>query len=62
MIGDPTGALETRASRSTREEIRANAETYRAQLGKVLDMARTRDPGVQLDVARASSTLEHVIR
>jgi tyrosyl-tRNA synthetase len=41
MIGDPTGRSETRRP-PTREEIRNNAETYRAQLGKVLDMSRTR--------------------
>src|SRR6266481_1504718 len=40
MIGDPTGRSETRRP-LTWEEIRSNAETYRAQLGKVLDMART---------------------
>ena len=41
MIGDPTGRSETRKP-LTWEQIRANAETYRAQLGKVLDMARVR--------------------
>lgn len=41
MIGDPTGRSETRRP-LTWDEIRANAETYRQQLGKVLDMARTR--------------------
>jgi tyrosyl-tRNA synthetase len=41
MIGDPTGRSETRKP-LTWDEIRANAETYRAQLGKVLDMARVR--------------------
>jgi tyrosyl-tRNA synthetase len=41
LIGDPTGRSETRKP-LTREEIRANADTYRAQLGKVLDMARAR--------------------
>ena len=40
MIGDPSGRSETRKP-LTWEEIRANAETYRAQLGKVLDMGRT---------------------
>ena len=40
MIGDPTGRSETRRP-LTWEEIRANAETYKAQLGKVLDMSRT---------------------
>jgi tyrosyl-tRNA synthetase len=41
MIGDPTGRSETRKP-LTREEIRANADTYRAQLGKIIDMRRTR--------------------
>ena len=41
MIGDPTGRSETRKP-LTWDEIRANAETYRTQLGKVLDMARVR--------------------
>jgi tyrosyl-tRNA synthetase len=40
MIGDPSGRSETRKP-LTWDEIRANAETYRAQLGKVLDMSRT---------------------
>ena len=41
MIGDPTGRSETRKP-LTWEQIRANAETYRAQLGLVLDMERVR--------------------
>jgi tyrosyl-tRNA synthetase len=41
MIGDPTGRSETRKP-LTRQEIETNAETYVAQLGKILDMARTR--------------------
>jgi tyrosyl-tRNA synthetase len=41
MIGDPTGRSETRKP-LTWEQIRENAETYRAQLGKVLDMNRVR--------------------
>jgi tyrosyl-tRNA synthetase len=40
MIGDPTGRSETRRP-LTWDEIRANAETYKAQLGRVLDMQRT---------------------
>jgi len=40
MIGDPTGRSETRRP-LTWDEIRENAETYKAQLGKVLDMTRT---------------------
>jgi tyrosyl-tRNA synthetase len=41
MIGDPTGRSETRKP-LTWDDIRANAETYRTQLGKVLDMTRVR--------------------
>jgi len=41
LIGDPTGRSETRRP-LTRDEILANAETYRAQLGKVIDMPSTR--------------------
>src|SRR5262247_4289729 len=40
MIGDPTGRSETRKP-LTWDEIRANAETYKAQLGRVIDMGRT---------------------
>jgi tyrosyl-tRNA synthetase len=36
MIGDPTGRSETRKP-LTREEIEANAQTYRAQVFKILD-------------------------
>ncbi len=41
MIGDPSGRSETRKP-LTWDEIRVNAETYRAQLGKILDMRQTR--------------------
>lgn len=41
MIGDPTGRSKTRPQ-LTREEILANAETYRRQATKILDDARTR--------------------
>jgi tyrosyl-tRNA synthetase len=41
MIGDPTGRSETRRP-LTWDDIRANADTYRDQLGKVLDMSRVR--------------------
>jgi tyrosyl-tRNA synthetase len=41
MIGDPTGRSETR-KQLTRDEVFANAETYRAQLGRVLDLERAR--------------------
>jgi len=40
MIGDPSGRSETRKP-LTWDEIRENAETYKTQLGKVLDMGRT---------------------
>ena len=41
MIGDPSGRVETRPP-LTRTEIEANAETYRSQLGRILDLDRTR--------------------
>jgi len=41
MIGDPTGKSEMRKPLS-REEIEANAQTYREQVFKILDPARTR--------------------
>jgi tyrosyl-tRNA synthetase len=40
MIGDPTGKSKTRPPLS-REEIEANAETYKRQAFKILDQART---------------------
>jgi tyrosyl-tRNA synthetase len=40
MIGDPTGKSRTRPP-LTREEIEANAETYKRQAFKILDPART---------------------
>ena len=40
MIGDPTGKSATRPP-LTREQVAANAETYRQQVFKVLDPART---------------------
>ena len=59
MIGDPSGRSETRKP-LTREEIRANAETYRAQLGKVIDMSRTR---VEFNSTwLAKLTFENIIR
>jgi tyrosyl-tRNA synthetase len=59
MIGDPTGRSETRKP-LTWDEIRANAETYRSQLGKVLDMSRTR---VEFNSTwLAPLTFENVIR
>jgi tyrosyl-tRNA synthetase len=41
MIGDPTGRSETRKP-LTREEIEANAETYKSQVFRILDGERTR--------------------
>src|SRR4029079_6097782 len=40
MIGDPSGRSVTRPQ-LTREQVQANAETYREQAFKVLDPART---------------------
>jgi tyrosyl-tRNA synthetase len=40
MIGDPTGRSKTRPP-LTRPEIEANAETYKQQMFKILDPART---------------------
>jgi tyrosyl-tRNA synthetase len=40
MIGDPTGRSKTRPP-LTREQIEANAETYKKQAFKILDSART---------------------
>src|SRR4029453_5034041 len=59
MIGDPTGRSETRRP-LTPDEIRTNADTYRAQLGKVVDMSRAR---VELNSTwLAALTFEGVIR
>lgn len=41
MIGDPTGKNVTRKP-LTREEVQANADTYEAQVYKILDPARTK--------------------
>ncbi|HOS06198.1 MAG TPA: tyrosine--tRNA ligase [Syntrophorhabdaceae bacterium] len=40
MIGDPTGRIETRPA-LTREELLKNAETYKEQVFKILDMEKT---------------------
>src|SRR3982751_2469421 len=40
MIGDPSGRSVTRPP-LTREEVQANAETYKAQVFKILDPAKT---------------------
>jgi tyrosyl-tRNA synthetase len=40
MVGDPTGQSETRPQ-LTREQIRANTQTYLDQVGKILDVSRT---------------------
>jgi tyrosyl-tRNA synthetase len=59
MIGDPTGRSETRKP-LTWDEIRANAETYRSQLGKVLDMSKAR---VEFNSTwLAPLTFENIIR
>jgi tyrosyl-tRNA synthetase len=59
MIGDPSGRSETRKP-LTRDEIRVNAETYHTQLGKVIDMGRTR---VEFNSTwLAALTFENVIR
>lgn len=59
MIGDPSGRPETRKP-LTWEEIRVNAETYRAQFGKILDMSRTR---VEFNSTWLGSlTFENIIR
>jgi tyrosyl-tRNA synthetase len=59
MIGDPTGRSETRRP-LTWDEIRSNAETYKAQLGKVLDMSRTQ---VRFNSEWLGPlTFEHIIR
>ena len=41
MIGDPTGKNETRKA-LTRDEVLRNAETYKEQVFKILDPARTK--------------------
>ena len=40
QIGDPTGKNKTRPI-LTEEEVKANAETYKEQVGKILDMSKT---------------------
>jgi len=40
-IGDPTGKKKTRPA-LTEQDVIANAETYRQQIGKILDLDRTR--------------------
>lgn len=64
IIGDPTGKSETR-NPLTRTEIEENAQTYRDQLGKILDMGGTRvefnstwlAPLTMEDVIRLTSTV-----
>jgi len=41
MIGDPSGKMESRRQ-MTREEVLANAETYKEQIYKILDPRKTR--------------------
>ncbi len=63
MIGDPTGKSATRPP-LTREQVAANAETYRQQVFKVLDAARTEvafnstwfDPMSAADMIRLAGT------
>ena len=57
MIGDPTGRNITRPP-MTREDILANAETYKAQVFKILDPAKTevRFNSDWLDAAATSRT------
>jgi len=59
LIGDPSGQSETRKP-LTRAEIETNAETYRAQLGRILDMGRTLVEFNSTWLARL--TLEDLIR
>ena len=59
MIGDPSGRSETRKPLG-HDEIRDNAETYRAQLGKILDMSRARVEFNSSWLGRLG--FEHVIR
>lgn len=40
-IGDPTGKKKTRPA-LTEDEVMANAETYKTQIGKILDLEKTR--------------------
>ncbi len=40
-IGDPTGKKKTRPA-LTEDEVRANAETYKQQIGKILDLEKAR--------------------
>ncbi|MEW6709954.1 MAG: tyrosine--tRNA ligase [Candidatus Riflebacteria bacterium] len=40
-VGDPTGKKKTRPA-LTEEEVLANAETYKNQIGKILDLEKTR--------------------
>ena len=48
LIGDPTGRSATRPP-LTREEVAANAETYKAQVFKILDPGKT-----VVEIGRAS--------
>ena len=57
MIGDPTGRNITRPP-MTREQIDQNAETYKAQVFKILDPAEDRNP-LQQRVAGAAEVRGH---
>ena len=57
MIGDPTGRNVTRPP-MTREDIDANAETYKAQVFKILDPRQDRSP-LQQRLAGAAAVRGH---
>jgi len=55
MIGDPSGKSETRPP-LTPGQVRENAETYKQQVGKILDLDRTRVEFNSTWMAKMSST------
>jgi tyrosyl-tRNA synthetase len=55
MIGDPSGKSETRPP-LTPEQVRQNAETYKQQVGKILDLGKTRIEFNSSWMAKMSST------
>jgi len=55
MIGDPSGKSETRPP-LTPEQVKENAETYKQQVGKILDLGRTRVEFNSTWMAKMSST------
>ena len=46
LIGDPSGRSEMRP-KMTREEVEANALTYKEQMGKILDQIRKNDANLK---------------